>query len=340
MHKYADSGNSTSPCNQRQRIVSVGSLGGTISSVDFGSGMLPVEDLLDKALRLSDQLTVRAKTIALLESSEVGFQILIDFLKWAEGEINKGADGAVLIQGTDTLEESAFFLDLLWDKPQPLIVTGAMRTASDIGSDGFKNLRDALFLAANPDARGRGVLVVLNDEIHEARLVCKRRSTGVGAFESASLGVCGSIRGPYVRFSRGAPERLVVPVPKTFEKRVGVLQASMDGSPDLIESMLSRRYDGLVIAGFGVGHVPNSWHPAIEAAAAEIPVLIASRVTESFSYPDDGWLSAWGARKGEIHFSGLLDATKSRILLMLLIEADLLRRESVREKLRRMFMFA
>ncbi|MHA3902881.1 asparaginase [Castellaniella sp. WN] len=240
----------------------------------------------------------------------------------ADEEIRNGADGIVLIQGTDTLEESAFFLDLLWDKPQPLIMTGAMRCASEIGPDGFRNLRDALFLAANPEAECRGVLVVLNEEIHEGRWVRKGRSTGPGAFQSANAGPCGSIRGPHVRFWRSAPERLAIPVPGKFEKRVGILHASMDGGPDLIESMTAYRYDGLVIAGFGTGHVPSGWHPAIEAAAARIPIVIASRVTESFSYPDEGWLPILAAKKGDILFSGFLDALKSRILLLLLIETD------------------
>lgn len=96
----------------------------------------------------------------------------------------------------------------------------------------------------------------------------------------------------------------------------------------------------LVIAGFGTGHVPGHWHPAIAAAAARIPVVIASRVAEGFSYPDDGWPPALATMKDGILFAGLLDALKSRILLMLLIETGSLHQESVREKLRGMFMFA
>jgi L-asparaginase len=231
-----------------------------------------------------------------------------------------GVDGVVVTQGTDTLEECAYLLDLLHERPEPVVVTGAMRPALVAGADGPANLLAALTVAADPGARGRGVLVAFADEIHAAARVRKAHTSSVTAFMSAAGGPVGRVVEGRAVFLGVAGHRVVLPRPAAGAlPRVPLILAAL-GADEPDPALTA---DGLVVAAFGVGHVPQWWVPPLAELAARMPVVLASRtlagpvLTETYGYP--------GSER-DLHGRGLipagfLDPAKARILLLAVLAA-------------------
>ena len=188
-----------------------------------------------------------------------------------------GFDGAVVIQGTDTIEESAFLLDLLVDSDKPVVVTGAMRGADAPGADGPANLLSAAIVAASPESRGLGTLVVLNYDIHAARFVQKSHTALPSAFLSPLVGSIGTLieRQPrfYVRVKRNPNLSAVAGPPAP----VALVKVAMGDDGRLLGSLPGLGYAGVVIEGMGAGHVLADVAPIVGDLAAKIPVVLASR---------------------------------------------------------------
>ncbi len=197
--------------------------------------------------------------------------------------------GVVVTHGTDTLEETAYLLDLTVPGAKPIVLTGAMRTVSDVGYEGYANLAAGVRVAAAPQARGLGALVVFNDEIHAARRVTKMHTLSPATFQSPGWGPVGRVEGDAVIVERRM-ERRVLPW-RGLEPRVALLKLAlgMDAAP--LEDALARNVRGLVIEALGGGRVPPWWLPVIERALAQgTKVMIASRcpsgrVWDSYGYP-------------------------------------------------------
>jgi L-asparaginase len=178
--------------------IAVGALGGTIcmTADNADAGALPclsAQQLVTAVPGLADIAQIHAETLLQLPSPSLTLAHVLDSLAWAESMVAAGAAGIVLTQGTDTLEETSFLLDLLWTHPQPLVVTGAMRTPLAAGADGPANILAAVACAAYGASRGRGVAVVMNNTIHEARWVRKANSMSVETFESPVVGPAGMV---------------------------------------------------------------------------------------------------------------------------------------------------
>jgi L-asparaginase len=255
---------------------------------------LDVANVPSSSLRLTDVVALSGRIGALLAA---------------------GADGVVVTQGTDTLEECAYLLDLLHDRPEPVVVTGAMRNPLQAGADGPANLLAALTVAADPGARGRGVLVAFTDEIHAAARVRKTHSTSVAAFVSANGGPLGRLVEGTPRFLNESTHRLVLPRPAGAGlPRVPLIFATLGAD----EPELNRPADGLVVAAFGVGHLPEWWVAPLAELARRMPVVLASRtlagpvLADTYSYP--------GSERDVIGRglipAGFLDPAKARILLL------------------------
>ncbi|PVZ39003.1 L-asparaginase [Pseudomonas sp. CC120222-01a] len=263
-------------------------------------------------------------TLGLLPSASLTCRILLDVLAWARGEVERGAQAVVLTQGTDTLEESAYFFDLLWPFDIPLVMTGAMRSASQPGHDGPANLMAAVQVALAGESHGRGVLVVLNDQIHLAAHVRKTASLAMAAFESPGRGLEGSVVEGQVIY-RGPPApRKVLPLPKHCEQRVALLEACLDADSALLQVIPSLGYEGLVVAGFGAGHVSIAWSQALARIAQDMPVIVATRTgygpTARATY---GFVGAEiDLQSKGVHMGGPLCPRKCRTLLWLLIGLD------------------
>ena len=239
--------------------------------------------------------------------------------------IADGAAGVVVTQGTDTIEETAFALDLLCPGSAPIVVTGAMRGASVPGADGPANLLAAVQVAASGVARGLGVLVVFNDEIHAARFVSKTHTSKPSAFQSRLTGPIGwlseghpvIVAKPVGRFCLNVPAGADVPP-------VALIRVALDDDGRILPALTAQGFRGVVIEGFGGGHVTPSMLPRIARLATEMPVVLASRTgagellrnTYRYRGSETDLLEA-----GAIP-AGTLDGLKARILLSFCLAAD------------------
>lgn len=307
--------------------VLVVALGGTIAMTASDSGgvrpSLSARQLVDAVPGLAD---AGVEVDVLTFRSRPGASLTLDDLTDLAGEIGRrfsaGAAGIVVTQGTDTIEESAYALDLLHAGPQPVVVTGAMRNPTLAGADGPANLLAAIRVAASPAARGLGCVVVLADEIHAARRVRKTHSTSVATFASPNGGPLGYLVEGRVAIVNQLAGRHAVPPPGRRAPRVGLYTATL-GDDGAVLGAVAREVDGLVLAGFGVGHVPEGWLPSLTETAARIPVVLSSRtgagpvLAETYGFP--------GSERDLIGRglipAGLLDPYKSRILLHLVLAA-------------------
>jgi L-asparaginase len=227
-------------------------------------------------------------------------------------------DGAVVVQGTDTIEETAFLWDLVLDTSKPVVVTGAMRSASESPYDGPANLRDAVRVAASPSLRGEGVLVVLAGTIEPADSVLKSHASSLETFRSPDAGPVGRVvRDAVVIQRRRGPRRHVATTEAATRVHLVTAHVAMDGS--LVDAAMSSGADGFVVAATGSGNTSATLLEACERVmAAGVPVVLASRcpagaVHDGYAFPGGG--ATW-ARAGAI-LAGHLSAPKARIALAL-----------------------
>lgn len=267
---------------------------------------------------------LRITDLGRIPSADLTFPQILELVARAGEAVRNGAAGAVVTQGTDTLEESAFLADLLWPHPQPLVFTGAMRNPTLAGADGPANLLAAVRAAASPNARGLGVLVAFNDELHAARWVRKVHAASTATFVSPDAGPVGRFEEDRVRLLALPPRRKPLPVPDVdgfAAARVALHTAVLDEIGDELDG-ISERFQGLVLAGFGVGHVTSRLVPALAELAERMPVILCSRTGAGPVFR-----ATYGAAGSEIDLlqhrglinGGLLHPYKARVLLRLLL---------------------
>ncbi|HEC33271.1 MAG TPA: asparaginase [Chloroflexi bacterium] len=228
-------------------------------------------------------------------------------------------DGVVVTHGTDTLEETAYLLDLTVPGEKPLVVTGAMRTASEPSADGPANLWAAVRVAASPEARGLGALVVLNDEVHAARFVTKVDTLSLATFQSPGWGPVGRVDGDRVHFAFRLG-REVLPHSR-LETRVTLIRLAVGMGPEPLEDALARDTRGVVLEGLGGGRIPPWWLPVVERAVAKgVVVVVASRCPSGRVWDAYGYLGGHRTlRKMGCLFSPGLNGQKARIRLMVVL---------------------
>lgn len=307
--------------------VTIGSLGGTITMTPSspGEGVLPrlrAEDLLAAVPDLNQVADISAETLMAVPSTSLSFANVLAALDWASAAVDGGADGVVLVQGTDTLEETAYLLDLFWDKPQPLVLTGAMRTPVTPGADGPGNLLAAVLTAGSPDSRHVGVVVVMNDVVHAASRVRKSHATGTDAFTSPNFGPLGYVHEGRLVYDSGFRRISPLTRPQSAPtSRVALLETCLDDDGRLIQLALKDGYDGVIIAALGAGHVSSAVADVMEAAVEHVPVVFASRtgagatLTQTYGFPGS---ELDLIRRGAVS-AGILDARKARLLLWALL---------------------
>lgn len=305
--------------------ISIATLGGTLSMQhqQGGEGITPAlagDALLATVPAISDIAQIGVQSLSLVPSASLDFKLLLQVLAWANRQIEEGADGVVVTQGTDTLEETAAFLDYLWTHDAPLVVTGAMRPAGQAGADGPGNILDATLVACTADSRARGVLVVMNAEVHEARHVRKSSTLALHAFTSPVVGPVGLMIEGRACYLRPARARMLVPLPTRTHQKIALLEATLAADTLLLEQLLPLGYEGLVIAGFGAGHVSASWSNVLARIATKIPVLVGTRTgsgpTAQCTYGFEG--GEIGLIRNGLRMCGLLCPRKARLLLWLL----------------------
>lgn len=306
--------------------VALASLGGTITMTAGEGGATPTLDadhLVEAIPGLERVAAVHAVTLASLPSASLSFDAVLAALAWADKAVADGARGVVVVQGTDTLEETAYLLDLHWTRDEPLVVTGAMRTAGAAGADGPANLLAAVRAAAAPECRGLGVLVVMNDEAHAAARVRKTHATSPAAFASPVFGPVAVVReGRLVVGNRpGRVPHLPLPASEGSRPRVALIEACLDDDGGLLRLARADGYAGAVVSAFGVGHVHAAMADLIEEVGATMPVVFATRTgagsTLSRTYGFAGSEADLLAR-GAVP-AGWLDPRKARVLLWSLL---------------------
>ena len=312
------------------RIAVIG-CGGTIASVspssldvldypEFGS-KLPIEDVLQRfpETRLfADPLPVSFRNVS---SSAIGFEewrelrALLHRLAQEEPDIQ----GFVIGHGTGSLEETAYFLNLTLNIAQPTVLVGSQRPVSALSSDAGMNLVAALRVAGSPDARGKGVLVVLNDEIHAARDVIKTSTYRLQTFRSLDFGAIGQVDGDGVRFyrtplRRHAPDTEFASIEKLALPRVDIVYSYAGADGALVEAAAAAGASGIVMAGFAPGLITPLQIEALKFVQARGVVVIQSSRAPTGRIAPRRYLREMSIIAGDD-----LNPQKARILLSLML---------------------
>jgi len=230
-------------------------------------------------------------------------------------------DGVVVTHGTDVLEESAYLLDLTVPGDKPMVLTGAMRTASHLGYEGYANLAAALRVAADDEARGLGALVVMNDEIHAARFVTKTHTLSPATFKSLDFGPLGRVDGERVVVAQRVTRNLVEC--GAWETNVVLIKLAVGMDEGLLEYALEQGAKGVVLEALGGGRVPPWWLSSIRQAVENgVAVVIASRCPSGRVWDGYGYEGAYRdlCALGAL-FAGGLNGQKARIRLMCVLGA-------------------
>jgi L-asparaginase len=314
-----------------QPIVLVISLGGTIAMTpsDSGTGVTPTlegEDLVAAVPDLRHVARVRTLSFRRLPGAHLAFDDVFALSEQIEKEVEDGmVDGVVVTQGTDTIEETAFLLELLISCDAPVVITGAMRPPTAVSADGPANLLASVQVAANKQARGLGALVVFNNEIHGARFVQKTHPSSQSAFTSAP--------GPLGWVSEGEPRILLRPArsvdlparPTGPPQSVALITVSLDDDGRILRAVPDLGFSGVVVEALGGGHVPSQVADEIARVIDEIPVVLTSRtgrgevLRETYDFPG----SETDLRRRGAISAGWLDGPKARGLLTVLLRAGL-----------------
>lgn len=233
---------------------------------------------------------------------------------------NDDADAIIITHGTDTMEETAFFLDLICPRGRPIIITGAMRAANAVAADGPRNLSNAIRVAIDPSSRDRGVLVVMNDVIHTARGLRKTAVDRLDAFQSGIEGSLGKVTPEEAIFSRPASLSLHTQRydygARSKLPAVGILYCHADMDITLVMALLQAPIEGLIVAGVGDGNIPAAVLQALATESTLGRIIVRSSRIDAANVPrnaevDDDVFGFVAARA--------LSPSKSRILLQLML---------------------
>ncbi len=303
------------------------SLGGTITMMPDASGgitpKLGAAELIASVPDLAAVARIEASSPFRLASPSLSLANLVDVARRIDQGFKAGFDGAVVIQGTDTIEESAFILDLLVGGDKPVVITGAMRGADAPGADGSANLLSACIVAASAEARGLGALAVLNYDIHAARFVQKSHTALPSAFASPLTGPVGVVAERRARFFMRVERTPLVPILDAPPAPVALLKWGMGEDGRLLSAIRVLGYEGLVIEGMGAGHVPAEVAPLLGELAEQMPIVLASRAmtgpvfTKTYGYPG-AEIDLIG--RGLVP-AGYLSGLKARLLLSLTLSS-------------------
>ncbi|WP_297881145.1 type II asparaginase [uncultured Campylobacter sp.] len=314
-----------------------GTIAGSSASATEGNytaGSKGVEDILSAVPQLGDLATIKSEQISNIHQVaqvsgeqlvKIGSQDMNDeiWLKLAnrvsELLTKNDVDGIVIVHGTDTMEETAYFLSLVVKSKKPIVLVGAMRNADSMSADGPLNIYNAVSVAADKNAREKGALVVMNDEIHAAREVTKTNTTNVAAFASPNSGKIGTVNYGVVNFYMAPLRKHTVASEFNIKDlkalpRVNIIYGHAQDSGDLVDAAVQKGAKGIIVAGVGNGNLyPDLQAALAKASEAGVIVVRSSRTgsgsTSVSSEVDDAKLGFLTADN--------LNPQKARVLLML-----------------------
>ncbi|MGO2084050.1 asparaginase [Vagococcus sp.] len=300
--------------------------GGTISMVQQAAGVTvtdrhPLSETLDV---LPDDIEVKVEEIFNLPSPHIRPQEMLQLKRRITGAQEEGFDGVVITHGTDTLEETAYFLDLTLSKKLAVVITGAMRSSNEIGADGLYNYVQSIITAADDESKNQGVLVVMNDEIHAARFVTKTHTTSVDTFRTPTFGPIGILSKQKVIFIKEVVEHHVFDINKVAGN-IQLVKAYAGMDEFIFNLIAEQSVDGVIIEALGAGNLPPQTLPGIKKILdKKIPIALVSRCSNGiaqdiYDYPGGGvQLSKLG-----ISFVRGLSGQKARLRMLVGINAGL-----------------
>ena len=320
----------------REPWLAVFGLGGTVASAaGADGGAVPsreIGELLEDSGCIPPGVRVVGTQFRMVASSELTLADIVELSNAIRDAQTAGARGVVVAQGTDTIEETAFALDvLLHDVTIPVVVTGAMRHPSLPGSDAAANLAAALDVATSTAAKNHRVLVVINDEIHTALFVRKAHTTSPSAFSSWPVGAVGwvSERRVHLPLALHIPAVTLSVASSLQIPSVALVSVGLGDDGETLRSVATRSVAGCVVEAMGGGHVPSALVADLGDLASRLPVVISSRTgagavlesTYGFAGSETDVLA-----RGVIS-AGFLTTSKARVFLQLLLAAGLSRSE-------------
>lgn len=233
-------------------------------------------------------------------------------------------DGFVITHGTDTLEETAYFLDTMSTPQKPIVMTGAMRSSNELGSDGIYNYRTALRVAADEKSADKGVLVVMNDEIHAAKYVTKTHTTNVSTFQTPTHGPLGLVTKREILFFKAADKRVRFDL-QAINGVVPIIKSYADMDTILLDALVEAPISGLVIEALGAGNLPPASIAAIKKLInKQLPIVLVSRCFNGIAEPVYAY-DGGGIQLEELGvlFVKELNSQKARIKLLIAVNAGL-----------------
>ena len=299
--------------------------GGTISMEIYqkSEGVIPSLNCDDIVSRLKSVMTFQAIegfSFSSIPSPSMTPTLMRELADYVKPIVERDdIQGLVISHGTDTLEETAYFLDLVLETSKPVVLTGSMKNASELGYDGLTNLVSSIQVVRHPASRNKGVLAVMNYEIHASSEVIKTHTLNLDTFKTLSFGPLGIIDDEDVLYYRQKPQKRLKPLKNIINDNVVLLKMVSGFDPDVLQYYLNKPINGIIIEALGRGNVPPQVVPFIKAFhQASIPVIIVSRcvsgrVLDTYGYPGGGKdLIKSGAILG-----GDLSGPKARLLLMI-----------------------
>ncbi|OOF58815.1 L-asparaginase 2 [Rodentibacter genomosp. 2] len=292
--------------------------GETAVSSAYKAGQLNIEALIDAVPEIKQLAHVKGEQIVKIGSQDMSDDVWLKLAKAINTQCND-TDSFVITHGTDTMEETAYFLDLTVKCEKPVVLVGAMRPATEKSADGPLNLYNAVVVATDKKSVGRGVLVAMNNEVLGARDVTKTSTTAVQTFHSPNFGALGYIHNSKVDYERSPESKHTVNTPFSVENletlpKVGIVYAYSNTPIEPLNALLDAGYQGIVTAGVGNGNLNAAHLERLEKAAKDgVSVVRSSRVPTGYTTRD---AEVDDSQYGFVA-SGTLNPQKARILLQL-----------------------
>lgn len=309
------------PNNNKVAIIFTG---GTISmkidpSIHAAIPALSADEIINMVTNIEKFADVEVINFANIPSPHITPSIMMDIAMLVRKTVaREDITGIILTHGTDTLEETAYLLDLVVKTSKPIVVVGAMRNSSELGYDGSSNLSAALSTAISNRAKNKGVLVVMNNDVNAASEVTKTNTLSLDTFKSPEFGPLGIVDNDEVIFYRDMVSHEFIDT-DTIEEKVALIKSVPGMESDIIDFYIASGYRGIIIEAMGRGNIPPAMVPGIQRAlSVNIPVVMVSRcptgrVLDTYGYEGGGK----HLRELGVIFGGNLPGQKIRIKLML-----------------------
>ena len=282
---------------------------------------LNADDIISTITNIKNYADIEVMNFCNLPSPHISPKIMMELAEVVKKNIvREDITGIIITHGTDTLEETAYLLDLLIDNEKPVIVVGSMRNYSELGYDGSSNLSAAICTAISPKAKNKGVLVVMNNEVNSASEVTKTNTLSLDTFKSPEFGPLGIVDNDEFIFFKDIITRQHIETDR-IETKVALIKCVPGLESDILDFYIDSGYKGIVLEALGRGNVPPTMMPGIiRAIQNNIPVAMVSRcytgrVYDTYGYEGGGR----NLREVGVLFGGYLPGQKARIKLMLVL---------------------